>query len=122
MDPHIMVLLMPIFLGHNVDDEGFPGHPRSHWSKTKFGLGLVLEKVSKKVPCSEFFIFCVCARERKVEFNSSGVKTCKFLLLETLGDFPTSEFLWNPDWALSPLSVKTDTLFVTEWIDRVFFG
>ena len=102
MDLCTIIITVHMPLGHNVEDEVFLGFPGSPWSITKFGLGRVPTRVSEKGPCDAFGVCSVCVKERKMEYNSSGVKTCKCVLLETLGVLLTEGSTWNPYWELFP--------------------
>ena len=76
MDPCILVFTMP-----NVDDEGFPGIPLSPWSINTFSFGHVLTRVFEKGSYGVLGVCSVCVKERKMDYNSPGVK------MSQLGNF-----------------------------------
>lgn len=121
-DPRTMVIPVPNFLVSNIGGIGFMELPHYPWSWTKFGLGSILDRVSKKGPYSAMSIYCVCVIETRMDLSSSGVKMCKCLILETFGSLLRQELTWNPNWALSPCSwFETVTIFVPQWMDFLWW-
>lgn len=58
-----------------------------------------------------------------MEFISSRVNLCLYLISKTLKGLSTSGSTWNLDWVLSPIEyIVTKSLDESEWMGEVCLG